>query len=89
MYEKKRPIRSCISCRQKQPKNELIRIVRESNEKVCIDVTGKKSGRGAYLCVNEACINQALRSDSVSKALMLKTFDKKALAAELYKKAGQ
>ncbi|HDZ86889.1 hypothetical protein LCGC14_0649100 [marine sediment metagenome] len=83
---KKEPIRTCVGCRQKKPKTKLVRIVKEHKE-VIIDDTGKKSGRGAYICLNEKCIEQALRSDSLSRALKC-TFDEKTLAAELLKKAG-
>ncbi len=83
----KEPIRTCVSCRQKKPKTELARIVKEQKKEVSIDDTSKKSGRGAYICLDEKCIEQALRSDSLSRALKC-TFDEKTLAAELRKKAG-
>lgn len=57
---KKTPERKCIGCSEKKAKNELIRIVRLPEEKgVEIDRTGKKSGRGAYICPSSACLKKA------------------------------
>ena len=49
------PQRTCIACRQVRPKRELIRLVRSANGYVEIDTTGKKAGRGAYLCKKQEC----------------------------------
>jgi predicted RNA-binding protein YlxR (DUF448 family) len=57
---KKVPERKCIGCSEKKAKNDLIRIVRLPDEKgVEIDRTGKKSGRGAYICPSAACLKKA------------------------------
>ena len=57
---KKVPERKCIGCSEKKAKNELIRIVRLPDEKgVEIDRTGKKSGRGAYICPSASCLKKA------------------------------
>ena len=50
---KKVPVRMCTGCREHKPKKELIRVVRSPEGEISIDFTGKKSGRGAYLCANE------------------------------------
>jgi predicted RNA-binding protein YlxR (DUF448 family) len=55
------PLRTCIACRQSRPKRELIRVVRTPDGHVVLDPTGKKSGRGAYLCARRACWEPALR----------------------------
>lgn len=55
------PLRTCIACRQSRPKRELIRVVRTPDGQVVLDPTGKKSGRGAYLCARRACWEPALR----------------------------
>ncbi|HEX6122016.1 MAG TPA: YlxR family protein [Ktedonobacterales bacterium] len=55
------PLRTCIACRQSRPKRELIRVVRTPDGHVLLDPTGKKSGRGAYLCARRACWEPALR----------------------------
>ncbi|HUY78799.1 MAG TPA: DUF448 domain-containing protein [Ktedonobacterales bacterium] len=55
------PQRTCIMCKQERPKRELIRIVRTPDGHVLLDPTGKKSGRGAYLCAKRSCWEPALR----------------------------
>ena len=60
LQNKKAPERKCIGCSEKKPKKDLIRIVRLPDEKgVEIDRTGKKSGRGAYICPSAACLKKA------------------------------
>ena len=58
MKTKKVPLRICVACGTKRPKKEMIRVVKTPN-KVEIDFTGKKSGRGAYLCLKRECIELA------------------------------
>jgi hypothetical protein len=55
------PLRTCIVCRDNKPKRELLRIVRTPEKQVLIDATGKKSGRGAYLCARLSCWQKALK----------------------------
>ena len=50
MKEKKIPMRLCVACRQPMPKKELLRIVKNKDGEVSVDLTGKSSGRGAYIC---------------------------------------
>jgi predicted RNA-binding protein YlxR (DUF448 family) len=59
----------CVGCREKRNKKELIRIVRTPELDVLVDLTGKKSGRGAYICPNQKCLNAAVKSKSLQKAL--------------------
>lgn len=66
---KKIPQRMCLGCRQMKPKKELTRIVRTVDGKIEVDITGKKSGRGAYVCKNPECIEIALKQERLSKAL--------------------
>lgn len=69
MKRKKIPKRMCIGCRQMIPKRELTRIVKLSDGNIEIDTTGKKSGRGAYICSKSACREKGLNADCLSKAL--------------------
>ena len=69
MRRKKIPMRMCIGCKEKKPKNELVRIVRTVDGKIEVDTTGKKSGRGAYLCKNPSCAEVSLKENKISKAL--------------------
>ncbi|MEW6661207.1 MAG: RNase P modulator RnpM [Bacillota bacterium] len=66
---KKIPQRMCVGCREKKNKRELIRIVRTPEGSVLIDKTGKKSGRGAYICNDSQCLSKAVKSKSLEKAL--------------------
>ena len=53
MMLKKIPMRRCLGCYESKPKKELIRVVKTSEGEICIDKTGKKNGRGAYICYNK------------------------------------
>jgi hypothetical protein len=63
------PYRTCIGCQNKKPKRELLRIIRTPEGIIEIDETGKKSGRGAYLCYNIACWKEAVKKKRLGKAL--------------------
>ena len=69
MQTKKIPERSCIGCKEKKPKRELIRIVRTKEGSGEVDFTGRKSGRGAYFCNSVDCLNKAKKSRALSRAL--------------------
>ena len=55
------PLRTCVSCHETKPKRESLRIVRTPDNHVMIDATGKKSGRGAYLCARLSCWENAVK----------------------------
>lgn len=69
MKKRKIPERMCTGCREKRPKKELIRIVRSPEYDVDIDPTGKKPGRGAYICVDLECLKKARKSKALDRAL--------------------
>jgi uncharacterized protein len=69
MNEKKRPIRTCIACRSTSDKKELLRMVRTEDGGVEIDPTGKKSGRGAYVCHSVDCVAAAAKKKALARAL--------------------
>lgn len=58
---KKQPMRMCIGCREMRPKRDLIRVVRTLDGSVEVDPTGKKSGRGAYVCPSADCVEAAVK----------------------------
>lgn len=66
---KKTPMRMCVGCREMFPKKELLRIVRSPEGEVAIDLTGRKSGRGAYVCHNAECLKKAIRHKQLERAL--------------------
>ena len=61
------PIRECIGCGGKFPKNELLRIVYDGSETM-IDADGKKEGRGAYLCKSEECLDMCIKRRKLNRA---------------------
>jgi predicted RNA-binding protein YlxR (DUF448 family) len=65
--EKKVPMRTCIACRTEKPKKELIRVVKFGDE-ISLDLTGKKNGRGAYVCNDEACIAKLKKQKMLNRA---------------------
>ncbi|MGE5397889.1 MAG: RNase P modulator RnpM [Chitinophagales bacterium] len=66
---KKVPQRMCVGCREMKNKKDLIRVVRTPDGEVQLDRTGKKSGRGAYICPVESCYKVAIKSKRIEKAL--------------------
>ncbi len=62
-------MRMCVACREMKPKKELIRVVRTPEGEIVADETGRKNGRGAYLCRSEACLNKALKIRALDRAL--------------------
>jgi predicted RNA-binding protein YlxR (DUF448 family) len=69
MKVKKIPQRTCIGCRSVRGKKELIRIVRTPEGQVVLDVTGKKAGRGTYICPSVECMEKALKGEMLAKTL--------------------
>lgn len=67
--KRKIPERTCVGCKTVQPKKEMVRIVRTVEGGIDIDKTGKKSGRGAYICPNCQCLELALKQNALSKSL--------------------
>ena len=57
----------CVGCSQMKPKSELIRVVRSPEGEVSLDSTGKKSGRGAYICTSRDCLKKAVKSKRLDR----------------------
>ncbi|WP_077075194.1 RNase P modulator RnpM [Aedoeadaptatus urinae] len=66
---KKVPLRKCVGCSESKPKKELIRIVKNKEQEVFIDETGKANGRGAYVCKDIRCLDKAIKTKAIYKAL--------------------
>ncbi len=66
---RKIPQRMCVGCREMKNKRDLLRVVRTPEGSIEVDPTGKKSGRGAYLCNNQECLAQAVKGKRLQKAL--------------------
>lgn len=68
--KRKVPMRTCVGCQTVRPKRELVRIVRTADLRIEVDPTGKKSGRGAYVCPQWDCLERALKKDRLFHALV-------------------
>lgn len=69
------PQRTCVVCRQKTDKRRLTRVVRTAGEGVVVDPSGKRNGRGAYLCDDPACWDKAIRTRILDQALRTELTD--------------
>ena len=67
--ERKIPLRRCVGCGGRFPKADLVRVVRSPDGEISLDRTGKKSGRGAYLCRSAECLKRARKSNRLSQNL--------------------
>jgi predicted RNA-binding protein YlxR (DUF448 family) len=67
--QKKIPMRQCLGCNEHKPKRELLRVVRDPEGSVTLDFTGKKSGRGAYICQDVKCLKKVRKSGRLAKNL--------------------
>ena len=67
--KKKIPQRQCLGCNEHKPKSELLRVVRSPEGEISLDFTGKKSGRGAYICKSSECLKKARRSRRIDRNL--------------------
>lgn len=80
MIKKKAPLRKCTGCQQMQEKTTLIRVVKNKDNECIIDATGKKDGRGSYICKNIDCFNKAVKSKGFERSF------KSAIPKEIYEK---
>ena len=78
MVNKKKPERTCIACNEQKEKQELLRIVKSKEGVIEVDKTGKKSGRGAYICKSEECLEKIIKSKRLQKVF------EKEIEDELY-----
>ncbi len=77
---RKVPTRRCTGCGEHFPKNTLIRVLRTPEGEIVLDLTGKKNGRGAYICKSAACFKKARKSRRIETSLGV------AISEELYEK---
>lgn len=75
MKVKKIPLRRCVGCNESKPKKELIRVVKNKEDEIFIDLTGKANGRGAYVCKDAECLKKAFKSKRLERALETKIPD--------------
>jgi uncharacterized protein len=78
------PIRTCIACKQSKPKRELLRVVRTPDGHVLMDATGKRSGRGAYLCARLSCWQDALKKKRLEQEFEVTLSDEDRAGLEAF-----
>lgn len=65
---KKIPLRQCVGCGEMKSKKDMMRVLRSAEGEICLDVTGKKNGRGAYLCKQEDCLRKARKNKGLERS---------------------
>ena len=78
MSMKKVPLRQCIGCGEMKSTKEMIRVVKTADEEILLDATGRKNGRGAYLCPSMECMKKAVKSKGLERSF------KMAIPKEVY-----
>lgn len=68
---KKIPLRQCIGCGEMKGKKEMMRILKTVDDQICLDVTGKKNGRGAYVCRNRECLAMARKNKGLERSFKM------------------
>ncbi|MDO5539751.1 MAG: YlxR family protein [Eubacteriales bacterium] len=68
---RKIPMRKCIGCQEMKSKKEMMRILRTPEDELVIDTTGRKNGRGAYLCFSRDCFEKAVKSKGLERSLKM------------------
>lgn len=63
------PMRRCTGCMEMKSKKDMIRVIKTPEGEICIDVTGRKNGRGAYICNNQECFEKALKNKGLERSL--------------------
>ncbi len=76
--KKKIPQRMCIGCGEMKDKRDMLRVIKTSEDEIMIDATGKKNGRGAYVCFSQECLDKAVKNKGLERSL------KKSIPADVY-----
>ena len=75
---RKIPMRKCVGCGEMKSKKEMMRVLKTSENEFLLDATGKKNGRGAYLCFSEECLSKAIKSKGLERSF------KQSIPKEVY-----
>ena len=78
--KKKVPMRQCVGCREMKSKKEMIRVIKTPENDILLDTTGKKNGRGAYVCCSGECLNKAIRNKGLERSF------KQSIPADIYER---
>ncbi len=92
---KKIPLRMCTGCGEMKTKKEMIRVLKTPEEDIIIDATGKKNGRGAYICCTLECLRKAVKTKGLERSLkvsipkeLIETLEKEMILLESGRKEG-
>jgi predicted RNA-binding protein YlxR (DUF448 family) len=92
---KKLPLRMCTGCGEMKTKKEMIRVLKTPEDEIVIDATGKKNGRGAYICCSLACLQRAIKTKGLERSLkvgipgeLIETLEKEMILLESGRKEG-
>lgn len=92
---KKIPLRVCTGCGESKPKKELIRVLKTPEDEIVLDATGKKNGRGAYICCSLDCLRKSIKTKGLERSLkveiprdILDTLEKEMVSLESGNKKG-
>lgn len=75
---RKVPMRQCVGCQEMKNKKEMIRVIRTNEQEFLLDATGKKNGRGAYICPDPECLQKAVKNKGLERSF------KQAIPKEVY-----
>jgi predicted RNA-binding protein YlxR (DUF448 family) len=68
---KKIPLRKCVGCGELKPKKEMMRVIKSSEGEISLDITGKKNGRGAYICKSDSCLERARKNKGLERSFKM------------------
>ena len=68
---KKVPMRQCVGCQEMKSKKEMLRILKTAEDEIVLDATGRKNGRGAYLCFSKECLLKARKNKGLERSLKM------------------
>ena len=68
---KKVPMRQCVGCQEMKSKKEMLRVLKTSEDEIVLDATGRKNGRGAYLCFSKECLAKARKNKGLERSLKM------------------
>ena len=72
---KKIPLRQCVGCGEMKSKKEMLRVLKTTEGPIVLDVTGKKNGRGAYLCISAECLKKARKNKGLERSFKMRIPD--------------
>lgn len=72
---KKVPLRQCVGCGEMKGKKEMMRVLKTAEDEICLDITGKKNGRGAYLCKQRECLEKARKNKGLERSFKIRIPD--------------